>query len=260
MSAPRLPLISPRRLATACVLVASMFFTASEGFAQQRGRVPQNFEVVPITITSVTVVNGQLVANGLVGANPFSTPLAIGTEQSGGECPILDLQLGPIDLNLLGLRVQTTPICLEVTAQRGGGLLGDLLCAVANLLQSGTPLDVVLGQLQAQGNLPMFLNGLTSVLDQVFDRLTANSANMTATCQILRLQLGPLDLTLLGLNVRLDNCNNGPVVVTVTAIPGGGLLGDLLCSLSKLLNGGASQTAIQALLFRISQVLGGLLG
>lgn len=54
--------------------------------------------------------------------------------QSQAACGILDLTLGPLDLNLLGLRVQLNEVDLVITAIPGGGLLGDLLCAVANLL------------------------------------------------------------------------------------------------------------------------------
>jgi hypothetical protein len=49
-------------------------------------------------------------------------------------CRILTLRLGPLDLNLLGLRIQLNRINLRITAIRGGGLLGDLLCALAGLL------------------------------------------------------------------------------------------------------------------------------
>ena len=139
-------------------------------------------------------------------------------------------------------------------------MLGDLLCGVANLLAGGAPLADVLNQLQTQGQLTNFLNGLTSVLDQVFDRITANDALAAATCSILSLEVGPLNLNLLGLEVELDDCNNGPVTVDITAIQGGGVLGDLLCSLSDLLNGSGTNTAIQTVLFQISRVLGRLLG
>jgi hypothetical protein len=215
--------------------------------------------VLPVTITGVTVQNGQLLANGLIGSQAFQTPLTIGAQQTGAACPILDLSLGPIDLNLLGLRVLTSPICLEVTAFEGGGLLGDLLCSVANLLAADTPLSDVLTQLQGQGDLTRFLNGLTSLLDQVFDRITANTSLAGATCSVLSLELGPLELNLLGLEVALDDCSNGPVTVDITAIQGGGLLGDLLCGLANLLNSNGSATAIRALLFQITQVLGQLL-
>lgn len=49
-------------------------------------------------------------------------------------CRVLTLTLGPLDLNLLGLRVQLNQVNLRITAIPGGGLLGDLLCGLANLL------------------------------------------------------------------------------------------------------------------------------
>jgi hypothetical protein len=53
-------------------------------------------------------------------------------------CPILHLDLGPLDLNLLGLRVQLNQVVLDITAIPGpGNLLGNLLCAVAGLLDGG---------------------------------------------------------------------------------------------------------------------------
>ena len=77
---------------------------------------------------------------------------------------------------------------------------------------------------------------------------------------MLSLSLGPLDLNLLGLRVQLNNCAGGPVTVDITAIPGGGLLGDLLCNLNGLLSGGAAplSTAVQRLLFSIAQLIGAL--
>jgi hypothetical protein len=61
-----------------------------------------------------------------------------------GSCPILNLVLGPLDLNLLGLQVHLDKVVLNIVAQSGAGaLLGNLLCAVAGLLdQAG-----ILGQL-----------------------------------------------------------------------------------------------------------------
>jgi hypothetical protein len=72
-------------------------------------------------------------------------------------CEILDLVLGPIDLTLLGLRLQVNQIHIQLTAQQGGGLLGDLLCAIANLLNGGG----ILGQL---GQLVNLLNQLLGLL------------------------------------------------------------------------------------------------
>jgi len=49
-------------------------------------------------------------------------------------CQILNLDIGRITLNLLGLVIDLAPISLDITAIPGGGLLGDLLCALAGLL------------------------------------------------------------------------------------------------------------------------------
>ncbi len=68
-------------------------------------------------------------------------------------CRVLTLTLGPLDLNLLGLRVQLNQVNLRITAIPGGGLLGDLLCGVANLLNppglTGGNLAAVLNSLLA---------------------------------------------------------------------------------------------------------------
>ena len=259
-----------------CLVLSSLLISAPDALAQNNGqskKVPPSFTVVPIDITSVVVENGQLVARGLVGTNPFTSvvslaarpaPVALDAPTALAACPILDLSLGPIDLNLLGLRVETSPICLEVTAYDGGGLLGDLLCSVANLLQGGMPLADVLALVESQGNLPRLLNGITTLLNGALDAVTSNviasqpTGAIAASCSVLDLSLGPIELTLLGLEVILDDCTDGPVTVTITAIPGGGLLGDLLCGLTGgPLNG--TSTAVQRLLFQITRILGGLL-
>lgn len=60
------------------------------------------------------------------------------------ECDILFLDIGPIFLDLLGLQVDLSQITLDITAVRGpGNLLGNLLCAVAGLLD-GFTLDAAL--------------------------------------------------------------------------------------------------------------------
>jgi hypothetical protein len=68
-------------------------------------------------------------------------------------CRVLTLTLGPLDLNLLGLRVQLNRLNLRITAIPGGGLLGDLLCGIANLLNPpailGNDLAAVLNSLLA---------------------------------------------------------------------------------------------------------------
>jgi len=217
--------------------------------------------VIP-TINSIGLQNGQLIATGTASVTrngktttvPFTAPVNLSLAPSnpgpgphqvdGAGCPILNLSLGPIDLNLLGLVVQTSPICLDITAIPGGGLLGDLLCSVANLLNGGLSLDQILGgaslpgvpalsTAQVEGLLGGIGDLLNGVLGNLLDAVVTDIINAVAgTCDILHLELGPLDLTLLGLNVVLDDCDGGPVVVDITGQRGrGNLLGNLLCGL-----------------------------
>jgi len=54
------------------------------------------------------------------------------------ECDILNLDLGPLDLDLLGLVVDLSPVDLDITGLTGEGkLLGNLLCAITGLLDPG---------------------------------------------------------------------------------------------------------------------------
>lgn len=103
-----------------------------------------------LNITSFAVQNGQLVANGLLtGAltqtvngvtttvgNVTNFPVQLPVTASG-SCQILHLDLGPLNLTLLGLMVHLNQVVLDITAQQGpGNLLGNLLCAVAHLLDN----------------------------------------------------------------------------------------------------------------------------
>ncbi|UAL28915.1 hypothetical protein K8W59_13985 [Nocardioides rotundus] len=53
-------------------------------------------------------------------------------------CDVLKLRLGPLDLDVLGLKINLNRVVLDIVAQSGAGkLLGNLLCAVAGLLDGG---------------------------------------------------------------------------------------------------------------------------
>ena len=58
-------------------------------------------------------------------------------------CEILELTLGPLDLNLLGLEIHLDTVHLTIDANPLGGLLGQLLCGIANLLSLGDILGVL---------------------------------------------------------------------------------------------------------------------
>ena len=65
----------------------------------------------------------------------LTVPLTIGQ----ATCEILVLDIGPIHLDLLGLVIDISPISIDITAVPGpGNLLGNLLCAIAHLLDDGS--------------------------------------------------------------------------------------------------------------------------
>jgi len=201
---------------------------------------------LPLVIEDIDLVDPQLVdgvltaaegtVSGTLAGLPFTTGLTnfeldlIPDEAPG--CAILNLELAPINLALLGLHVDTSAICLEITAIPNGGLLGDLLCGLA-----GLGLDELLDGLL--GGLPL-LGGdslLGTILGQSLSNVQpaqggGNGSVCTGQCEVLELVLGPVDLTLLGLNVLLDDCEGGPVQVCVSATRREGILGSLLCSLA----------------------------
>jgi hypothetical protein len=80
------------------------------------------------------------------------------------SCQILNLTLGPINLNLLGLVVRTNEIQVRIDAQRGpGNLLGNLLCAITGILNPGGGLGPLTGALQ---DLVAALNAILALLPQ----------------------------------------------------------------------------------------------
>ena len=114
------------------------------------------------TISNFVNQGGQLVAQGVLNgtlttAAGVVTPVTneavtFPVSSVSASCPILNLVLGPLDLHLLGLTVHLNQVVLNITAVPGAGnLLGNLLCAVANLL-NGTSLSGVLNTLVADLN------------------------------------------------------------------------------------------------------------
>jgi len=78
---------------------------------------------------------------------------------------------------------------------------------------------------------------------------TTAAAAAPAACNVLNLVLGPLNLNLLGLVVTLNE-----VHLNITAVPGS-LLGDLLCDISNLLNGGGALSELSTLLNELLSIL-----
>jgi hypothetical protein len=144
-------------LALVAVLAVGMGATASTANALPAQQTTLSVPITPaqsggalngvFTITSFTVNSaGQLVANGVFNGTltqggvvtqltNTAVSTIVGFANSQPPCKILDLTLGPLHLDLLGLVIDLNQVHLTITAVPGpGNLLGNLLCAIAHLL------------------------------------------------------------------------------------------------------------------------------
>ena len=169
----------PRRLALLLALASTLFFgvvATQPASAAPKGKpsisVPVEGETstgLPVTgtykITRFATKGGELVAKGTfvgevgelgdVSRVKKAVTIPVSGAATEGEvgaaqvsCDILNLVLGPLDLNLLGLRVQLNQVELDITAEPGSGnLLGNLLCAVAGLLDGPPALNTIVAAL-----------------------------------------------------------------------------------------------------------------
>lgn len=95
--------------------------------------VNQNGVVTLVGDLTGTLTSAAGSVLGSVTNQPISVPVT-GAAGAGG-CSILDLTLGPLHLDLLGLNVDLNQVHLTITGQTGNGqLLGNLLCGLANAL------------------------------------------------------------------------------------------------------------------------------
>jgi hypothetical protein len=156
--------------------------------------------------------------------------------------------LPPLDLNLLGLRVQTSEIIVSLAADAGNGkLLGNLLTTASNLIdlqEAADALNQVLSTtvgLLNSSDLGIALGGSS------FD------ARPVATTDVLTLHVAPVQLDLLGALV-----DTSPIDVSITANSGPGLiLGNIVYDLANLFNDLPGQTLnIDVLNQKLSDLLG----
>jgi hypothetical protein len=110
---------------------------------------PQRFSVVNGVLDATGLLQGTMTdANGSqLGTVSQTATIPVDTTAAAGDavaCNILNLTLGPLNLDLLGLVVTLNQIHLTITAVPGpGNLLGNLLCAVANLLDGTGSLSAI---------------------------------------------------------------------------------------------------------------------
>jgi hypothetical protein len=100
---------------------------------------------------------GQVVATGILSGvvttaagatTSILRTVTVPASVTQATCAILHLDLGPLNIDLLGLQINLSQIVLDITAQPGAGnLLGNLLCGVANLLNDPAGLAKLLNSI-----------------------------------------------------------------------------------------------------------------
>lgn len=133
------------------------------------------------------------------------------------------LYLQQLDLRLLGLNAHLDKVVLDITGRSHGGVLGRLFCQLSKGI-GGRIASVRAANAALRTHRAPALRMRAWITPQ-----TARASQASApVCQILDLIVGPLNLNLLGLEVNLNQ-----VHLSVTATPGGGVLGDLFCKLAN---------------------------
>ena len=155
---------------------------------------------------------------------------------------------------IAALAATATPEVTNPAPQPSGGLVVPIVDGVTNAVATITDISVVDGVLTATGTITGTVLTTTGAVLTLVEptAFTAPLSAVSATCDILTLDIGAIHLDLLGLVV-----DTTPIGVDITAVAGAGnLLGNLLCAVAHLLDGNASLNAIAALLDRILSILG----
>lgn len=103
-------------------------------------------QIVGVEVEGVLQLTGGVLGTDIVSEN-FLTTVQV-TSSGFGQCEVVTLDLGPIDVNALVAQVDVP--AATVTA-RGSGAVGSLLCALGQLLNPVT--NGVRGIVQALNNL-----------------------------------------------------------------------------------------------------------
>jgi hypothetical protein len=181
------------------------------------------------TLSTVFNLTSALTAGtnlpGLVAPSP---PPPVSPPPPAASGSLITLNLNPLDINLLGVEIQTSPITVTVSDETGDGkLLGnvlDLASHLVNLPEVSDALNTVLG------NVVTLLNSASLAVSGVGSGTFDTAA--PATTSVLDAFVAPVHLNLLGALV-----DTSPIHLTITAHSGPGLiLGNAVTALANLFN------------------------
>jgi len=113
--------------------------------------------VTPASVGQAVPFTAPLPSAPTTGAGPMGESLVL-QQTPGPSCDILNLVLGPLHLDLLGLVIDLNQVILNITGATGAGnLLGNLLCGLFG----------VLGGLAGLAQFLTTLQNLLSLINQI---------------------------------------------------------------------------------------------
>jgi hypothetical protein len=148
-------------------------------------------------------------------------------------------------------RAAAAPVALPVTGtltNAAGQTVGKVTGQVTSFVVRKGRLTALANLTGSAGSASQTLNGVAL---PIADGTNPVARSGVVNCQILNLVLRPLDLNLLGLVVHLDRLH-----LNITAVPGSGnLLGNLLCSVTHLLDGPNFLGNVRSLLNQVLAII-----
>jgi len=190
----------------------------------------------------------------MVQTSKFKRTIAVGliSALALGTAGTLPVAAAAKDKNGMSFQVPVTGTTSNGGTFQGTATINGFAVDGKNVVAVGTVSGVVNG---AQSFVSTFSAPVTLPNAAATAAVAPQAAQAAAACQILNLTLGPLNLNILGVVVSIPN----PIVLNITAVPGAGnLLGNLLCSVANLLNGGGALQQVADLLNQILDILNGL--
>jgi hypothetical protein len=83
-------------------------------------------------VATAAKINRRLRKTGTLRPIGLTVPVTAVASQAAPTCSVLELTLGPLNVDLLGLFVDLKKVHLVITANPSGGVLGSLFCGLAN--------------------------------------------------------------------------------------------------------------------------------
>jgi hypothetical protein len=224
--------------------------SATTGDGQILGNLLYN--VVNLTNTNNASARALLKALATNSTAPISFAGGTLTGATPAPASLMSAALQPLDLDLLGLNVQTDAITVNINAQSGDGkLLGNLLRGYTSLLNIQTVNDALSNALGAAVNL---VNSVDLTLPSGTVGSGVFDSHAPGTTQVLQITLPPIHLDVAGAVVTTS-----PIHLSMNANAGDGLvLGNVLTQMAHLFDNPPAELTIGEVASQLGQMLSDL--